>query len=237
MTMRATRIPSRRWLALVSLWLLAGCATVEREMRELASADPRDRRSAVLWLKDYLLDRDEEETRDARPKILVRLRSLAERDPDPMVRADALATLARASPSIDPAVFLDRLSDAHWEVRREAIRGLVAHRDPRAPERIVAHLDRSESFFVRLEALHAVLAYRTEAAYGKLIEILRDVGEEDRLRHAAYAALRELTGLPIPFDVYRWQRWYDDSRSGPETATGPSPAGQPTGREEPEAGP
>jgi len=214
MTRGATRIRTPLRVAIGLVLALAGCASVESEMRELGSADPRDRRAAVLWLRHYLLDQDEEETRGIRPTILLRLRSLAERDPDPMVRAEALATLARSSPSIDPAVFLDRLADSHWEVRREAIRGLVAHRDPRAPERIVERLDRSESFFVRIEALHAVIVYRTEKAYGKLVEILRDVGEEDRLRHAAYAALRELTGLPLPFDVYRWQRWYEDWRTG-----------------------
>lgn len=202
------------------LWLLplviASCSGLNKWVQRAADTDERTRRKAVLTIGERLREIEPGPRSDREQEAVDLLVRLATQDPDPAVRAAAIQELGRLKDDAGPEPYLAGLRDGHWMVRLEAIRALIAHPAPQAPEIIAGLLaqDREESFFVRLEAVEAVVAHRAQIAIPELFRIFVDDVEEYRLRYKAYEALRALTGVDHSYRSPAWTDWYEAWKKG-----------------------
>ena len=142
--------------------------------------------------------------REALPKL-----ERAALDPDPMVAASAIrgVTLLRR----DELPWRQRLLQlAHSRLPAQRLAAVAALADSGVPAAtpLLLELLLNESWVMREQAARGLGQIRTAAAIAPLIE--RVAQDRRRVRVAAAAALRRITGMPFQDNERDWRRWWAD---------------------------
>lgn len=137
----------------------------------------------------------------------VRMYRLLMDDPDPTVRAAALAALGRHGGVEDVPIMIQHLTHEASFVRWEAAKALQKIHAPEAVRPLIAALRDDEDLDVRLAAAMALGQYRERAVFDALVGALND--RDFGVRKAAARSLATLTGQDMGTDGTRWLAWAD----------------------------
>lgn len=119
------------------------------------------------------------------------------------------------------------LEDANAEVRAEAVNllGRIAKQESVDPLLALIRWDREA--IVRHNTALALMEINSRGSLPGLIELLRD--PNTGVVHAAWYALRQITGEDLPRTYPSWKTWYDnlEQAPAPEPMPEPAPSGAP----------
>ena len=162
------------------------------------SPRPDDRREGMLYLTDHDYGLKEPYTKF--------YRDIAEKDPDPLVRATALRSLNRARDKQATPLFIKALSDPSPLVRLEGAKALYRVPDPAAADKLLAMaMSAEENKDVRIAAAEALQYYRRIDIGRQLVSLLnqRDFG----IAWQARRTLKRLTGKDLNYDEAAWLQY------------------------------
>jgi hypothetical protein len=206
------------YAALVAM-LAAGCESVEERMAKTASSKPEERLDALGAIEEFL---DEEEAERAEnggglspegQAHLAAAAALAAKDPDPQVRATALALLGRSPSWTDVAFFRNALADPAWRCAYEALHALRVRHDRESLPAVIALLEHSPELLIRLEAIESIREAKAREAIPVLVGIVTNLLERNQTATAAWLALTELTGQHFSSENFlAWEEWYKASK-------------------------
>lgn len=222
-------------LALASL-IGAGCSTVGGEIRELESDDAEDRREALADLGERL---EEGVSERERAKILAALqRSLEDRNS--VVRMIAVDLLGSSGDRPSSTRIVPLLQDKAWGVRHASIIALRRLEAKDTGSRMARLLREDPKGLCRLEAAKTLGAFRSEEGIEACIVALSERESDAGVRHAAWEALRAISGEELPARPDVWRRWWADHQAvkaaPPEPPAPGTPPADGAGGDESEAG-
>ena len=150
-------------------------------------------------------------------------------EPNPVVRATAVAALGRAG-GVDDAPLLARVlrgdpglgqdADPSVAVRREAARALGRLGVPRHIGALAEALHGDDDAETRAECADAIAALGTRAAMAPLLRGMSDL--EDAVVFACHRGLVRTTGQDLPPSASPWERWWEANKSRPLPTEGPA---------------
>jgi len=207
---------------------LAGCESLGESFNDIAtSLTPVTPRQAA----EYALDQNDADKRregivllanahfGGEPVYVELYREYVRFDADPMVRAAAIAGLARFGEPADARFIAPHLTDANMHVRWAAARGLQRLHDPAvAPDLIRAIFDGQETADVRAAAATALGQYPQGTVVQALIAALN--APELSVNMAAAESLRTLTGRDLGLNARAWFEWSRRSESAGDLFAG-----------------
>jgi hypothetical protein len=242
----------RQLLPVLLLVTCAGCETLGDRMAKWDDKQAPERFDAVKAYEETIRQEEERpgaiggELSSRAQELLAALAGRArfpEGDPDPQVRAAALAALGRIKAFTDTELLRQALQDPVWGCRYEALHALRLKRAVSAIPDVLELLERSTEYpLIRQEAIAFIRDVRATEAIPLLVDIVTNQLERSRCAMIAWLALRELTGQEFSSeDFLAWERWYEGYRAGrgsqeSSSAVGSTPAeGNGSGGAEPPA--
>ncbi len=170
----------------------------EELAEQLASEDADLRREAVL-----LLGKPSRSKALATPEILS---VLALEDPDELVRATAIETLARIGDSETVIKILAQTSRSDSrQVRLASVKVLKGHRSDKSMEILLDRLANDEVAPVKAQAAQLLSDYRQRRVLERLLEVLTD--DDFQVSYQARESLKKLTGRDFEYDAFVWKNW------------------------------
>lgn len=208
----------RLWLASVALSALwCGCAqNVNDALAEIRYGDPVSVREAIQEVGELLVrkERTGYALDEADREALALLEDLAGTNPDSVIRATAISTLARLETPDSTDIFVEALQDdsAAWIVRHEAAKALTVRPDPKAAGPLVLQLEEERNSDVQLAIVPALAAVGGEEALRAVLELFLNPSTRARkLKGVAYDALLQLSGRTFSFrDLPGWEAYYEE---------------------------
>ncbi|MBL8840184.1 MAG: HEAT repeat domain-containing protein [Planctomycetes bacterium] len=134
-------------------------------------------------------------------------------DPDPLVAVaaiEAVSRLRRGEPAWNQR--LRQLARSRLPLQRVAATQALADADDPTLEPLLRELLDDDSWRVREQAARGLGRLRSVAAVAPLIELVAN--ERRRVRLAAAAALRRISGMPFTDLASDWRRWWADQGDG-----------------------
>lgn len=181
-----------------------------RAMRDPVFPDERRIGIANLQRRDELF----QETYKAE------LRTLAAKDPAPIVRAQATRALNQARDTEARPIFLDLLKDPEAPVRLEAVKALRNQPDERAiPQLLALASSPEQNRDVRIWAVTALGAYRRIDVARAVVPLVST--RDFSVAFEARSSLRRMTGRDYYYDEGQWLRYL---ASRPDPFRPPPPA-------------
>lgn len=199
--------------------LLGGCDSIGEGLDSIASSltpttpgeaarlaldqnDPDKRREGIVLLSNAHFGGD--------PVYVELYREYTRFDADPMVRAVAIAALARFGEPADALYIAPHLDDETMQVRWEAAKGLQRLHNPEVVPALVTTLsDDGEHADVRSAAAIALGQYPQDTVFQVLVLALDT--RELSINLAAQHSLRTLTGQDLGLDARDWLAWHDEA--------------------------
>ncbi|MCH9021719.1 MAG: HEAT repeat domain-containing protein [Planctomycetes bacterium] len=170
----------------------------EELAEQLASEDADLRREAVL-----LLGKPGRSKALATPEILS---ALALEDPDELVRATAIETLARIGDSETVIKILAQTSRSDSrQVRLASVKALKGHRNDKSMEILLDRLAHDEVAPIKAQVAQLLSGYRQQRVLEGLLEALND--DDFQVSYQARESLKKLTGRDFEYDTFVWKNW------------------------------
>jgi aminopeptidase N len=108
------------------------------------------------------------------------------------VRLEATKALAEFKTDLARAALLEAVKDKDSRIRREAIKGLSAFKDPKLVDLFISIIKNDPSYFAVAEAARALGRSGAPQAFGLLVELLKQDSWQDTIRSGALSGLAHL---------------------------------------------
>lgn len=205
--------------ALILLAGSSGCDTISEDMGDAfrVFSMPSPREASEMALDQHDADARRRGTLllanapfGGNPPYLRMYRNHVELDPDPLVQAAAIRSLARWGDPADAPLIASKLDHPNVQVRWEAAKGLQRLHEPAVVPRLLDTLDDSdENLDVRVAAATALGQYPQDRVVQGLIAALD--ARPLAVNLAARDSLRTLTGQTLELEPREWLAWYNET--------------------------
>lgn len=211
----------RRWLGFALLMATIGCNSLPNwgPFREVPDRlpgmpTPAEKMAALRKLAKDAGARNAEE----KQQVVHDLTKAIREEPDGMIRAEIINTLAHYPAPASDQVLRAALDDPDTDVRLAACKAWAYRGTAEAIELLASAAQKDQDKDVRLAAVRALGKSKSPAAVGALGGLLDD--GDPAVRYATIGSLRQVTGQDLGDQVEPWRQYVRGE--GPPTTKAPS---------------